>query len=1047
MGEDSQYTGMNEETNEVVSYLVYYPPPVSLDMLISLTGLSALSVLRAIEGLKDRKIITEKASHGKGLYFLNNPTFVAAERKKISAEDTKPILHKIIRLYSMASANVPEGIIALAELYMRLEEAVPEGFEYIDKAAALQLARGNKESAAQFYDFLCRRFMTGRIRPKYTKAFINSAIANITLNGHLLPVKEQIALLRKARSAAMNNDLPEHAARACLSLGRALIIADRHKEAFLHLAEARKLAKQIGDAKLLKEASISASDFLFWKGRVAEAVRHYEETLSDIEDLDDDELTLKAVAAVGLLYVICGRVARGLDVIETARSKAQALKMNEVLIIANLMRILSLIETRNTAEAESCLEELFSYPNETLGPYVLAVAHCCRAFVLATKNQCEEAFSHLQVGVDHLSAVGWTRYNASWVFECLDALETRGFRHDIINYDGAIRDFLTWDNIYMRGVALRYRAQRDIKLRSNTPRILSDLMKSDQCLKKAGAQIELARTHLALGRYYIDRGDTRHGQIYIDRAWRSFSKLNRQLFPEELITFLPQQRRIEIIMERTISIGETLGVIPEKSIFLDKMIDLAMDITVARRGGIFLVDGQGDIVPMAGRYLDPEYIGEGCVDKISAKIQEALRYGSDGVILEGVSDKGRFADVDITGLICAPIRLGRHLYGYLYLESHLGGGPFSNTDLLYARFLAKQIAIGLSNLTFYEEIRILKERNNEPISSKKEIDLGGPSVGIVGQSEAIKKAMTQVDQVAGTDSTVLITGETGVGKELIAKAIHKMSTRRDAPFIHVNLAAIPQELIPSELFGHEKGAFTGAVERHKGRFEIAHRGTVFLDEIGELPNAVQVKILGVLQERFFERLGSGRPIASDFRVIAATNRNLREAVEAGRFRRDLYYRLNVFPIHIPALKERREDIPLLAIHFLQKFAKKMGKNIRRITETGLNKLLAYDWPGNVRELEHYIERAVILTERDSNVLRLPEIPVTLVQKTTPAVQYPPLAKMEKEYIEKVLSTTRWKVSGHGGAASILGMNPKTLFSRMYKLGISKPNRRVSDTTH
>ncbi len=802
-----------------------------------------------------------------------------------------------------------------------------------------------------------------------------------------------------------------------------------------------KLAKQIGNTKLLKEVSIAASDFLFWKGRVAEAVRHYEETLRNIQELGDDETAMKAVATLGLLYVLCGRVAHGMDLIEMVQSKAQSLHMHDVLIHGEVSKALSLIEVRNIAEAEVCLEKLFSYPKESLGLYGLAVAHCCRAFVLARRDQNEEAFTNLQLGVEYLTTVGWTRYNAAWVFECLDTLESKGFRHGIVNYDGAIRDYLSWDNIYMRGVALRYRALRDMTGHGDTPRILSDLKRSDRYLKKSGAQIELARTHLALGRYYLDRGDTRRGQTYIEKAWRSFSKFNRQLFPEELIAFLPQQRRIEIIMERTISIGETLGVTRDRSLFLDRMIDLAMDITVARGGGIFIIDGKGNVSPMAMRNIDPERIGEGYAGTIRERLQDATRNGSDGVFLDGFSDKDLRADVNIAGLICVPIRLGRRLYGHLYLESHENGEPFSSVDLLYSRFLAKQIGIGLANLEAYEEIKILREPSNHEVSpGKDDFDVSGPSLGIIGQSEAIKKALTQVAQVAGTDSTVLITGETGVGKELIAKAIHKISARRDAPFIHVNLAAIPQELIPSELFGHEKGAFTGAIERNKGRFELAHHGTVFLDEVGELPNAVQVKILGVLQERFFERLGSGKSIASDFRVIAATNRDLREAVEAGRFRRDLYYRLNVFPIHIPPLVERKEDIPLLAIHFLKKFAKKMGKNIERIAENGMNRLLAYDWPGNVRELEHYIERAVILTEKSTNTLHLPEIPVTPAQKTSPAVQYLPLAKMEQEYIERVLATTRWKVGGHGGAASILGMNPKTLFSRMYKLGISKPHR-------
>ena len=281
-------------------------------------------------------------------------------------------------------------------------------------------------------------------------------------------------------------------------------------------------------------------------------------------------------------------------------------------------------------------------------------------------------------------------------------------------------------------------------------------------------------------------------------------------------------------------------------------------------------------------------------------------------------------------------------------------------------------------------------------------------------------------------------GETGVGKELIAKAIHNLSKRKDGPFIPVNLAALPQELVASELFGHEKGAFTGAHDRQKGRFELAHGGTIFLDEIGDLPPSVQAKLLRVLQEGSFERLGSTKQIRSDFRVIAATNKDLHKEVEKGSFRQDLYYRLNVFPVFVPPLRDRKEDIPLLVHHFIDKFSKKMGKKIGRVTNEALKALVDYSWPGNVRELEHFIERAVILS--DGGKIHLPGLDDTLVPRITgEGLPVTPLADMERGYIERILNATHWKVSGPNGAASILGMKPTTLISRMKKLGIEKPS--------
>ena len=271
--------------------------------------------------------------------------------------------------------------------------------------------------------------------------------------------------------------------------------------------------------------------------------------------------------------------------------------------------------------------------------------------------------------------------------------------------------------------------------------------------------------------------------------------------------------------------------------------------------------------------------------------------------------------------------------------------------------------MGLSNIRIYEEMRERKDRfEEEAIFYKQEMGIASSPEMIIGKSAAIKTVIDQMRQVACTDSSVLIMGETGVGKELVAKAIHNLSERRDGPFIPVNLAAFPQELVASELFGHEKGAFTGAHEKNKGRFELADGGTIFLDEIGDLPFNVQVKLLRVLQDGAFERLGSAKPIQSDFRVIAATNKDLSLEVEKGTFRQDLYYRLNVFPVHVPSLRERKEDIPLIGHHFVDKFSKKMGKGIRRIPGEELKKLMEYHWPGNVRELKHLIERAVILSD-------------------------------------------------------------------------------------
>jgi formate hydrogenlyase transcriptional activator len=305
--------------------------------------------------------------------------------------------------------------------------------------------------------------------------------------------------------------------------------------------------------------------------------------------------------------------------------------------------------------------------------------------------------------------------------------------------------------------------------------------------------------------------------------------------------------------------------------------------------------------------------------------------------------------------------------------------------------------------------------------------------GIVGRSAALQSVFRQVEVVAPTDSGVLILGETGTGKELIARAIHNLSARRDRPFIKLNCAAIPSGLLESELFGHERGAFTGAIMRKAGRFEVADKGTVFLDEVGDIPLELQPKLLRVLQEHEFERLGSTHTQQVDVRLVAATHRDLKQMVEDGKFRSDLYYRLHVFPVSVPPLRERREDIPLLVRHFVDEYARRMNRRIETIPPQAIEALRSYSWPGNVRELQNFIERTVILSP--GSVLRAPldELRQAVVQ--TLSSELNTLEDMERVHVLRAVRASNWKIGGPNGAAVRLGMKRTTLAYRIRKLNI------------
>ncbi len=374
-----------------------------------------------------------------------------------------------------------------------------------------------------------------------------------------------------------------------------------------------------------------------------------------------------------------------------------------------------------------------------------------------------------------------------------------------------------------------------------------------------------------------------------------------------------------------------------------------------------------------------------------------------------------------------------------WFESQMGplekSGEITQVIIVSRDITERKIA-ELDLKTALEEIIGLKQQlEAENIYLKEELKLEGSFNEIVGSSKPLRKVLKQVEQVAKTDSTVLILGETGTGKELIAKAIHNASDRKDKPIVKVNCSSLPADLIESELFGHEKGAFTGALNRKIGRFELANEGTIFLDEIGDLPIGLQTRLLRVLQESEFERVGGEKTIKVDVRVITATNRDLAKLVLENKFRQDLYYRLNVFPITCPPLRDRTDDIPSLVHHFVNKHNPKVNSKIKTVNQQTIERLIQYKWPGNIRELEHVIERAVIVNQ--GGQLRLGKWFMDSTMDAIVSDDLRPLETVERDYIITVLEKTNWKIRGKNGAAEILGMQPTTLESRMKKRGISR----------
>jgi formate hydrogenlyase transcriptional activator len=384
---------------------------------------------------------------------------------------------------------------------------------------------------------------------------------------------------------------------------------------------------------------------------------------------------------------------------------------------------------------------------------------------------------------------------------------------------------------------------------------------------------------------------------------------------------------------------------------------------------------------------------------------------------------------------CSVPLVGRNGISGVLDVTRKSGEPFTNDEVNLLVQVARQIAIGAENSLAYQELSELKDKlATEKLYLEEEIRLDQNLGNMIGESDAFHAVLSAVQVVAPTDATVLIEGETGTGKELVARALHDLSGRSQQSFIKVNCAAIPATLLESELFGHEKGSFTGAFAQKIGRFELAHKGTLFFDEVGEIPLELQSKLLRAIQEQEFERLGGNRTIRVDVRFVAATNRSLKQMVDEGTFRSDLYYRLHVFPLTVPPLRERKEDIPLLIRYFTQRYAKRMNRPIESIPSATIEALTAYEWPGNIRELQNVVERSVILSR--GNVLR---VSIPEVARSSPASVRPPRFEepAERERILAALRESNGKVGGPTGAAARLGLRRTTLQSRMKRLGIER----------
>lgn len=1042
MKRKNRFNGFDTDEREILAYAALAPRTVSIDILILSTGLSAIKTLTFLEKLTKTGILQRNPVHPMGMYRLADTENADDILRCLDHQDLQKAAQRLIKLIDKHIEEGTDKDLSLTRLYAYAH--VPD----LDMTRVLRAARHLKadkklKEAARVYKLILDKSPPPSMSRENKKSFIVATLGFVQIQGPHAPLPLQVAYLKRAGKYAKQIGTPKMLARINLIYARALTrnSGEMTDTARRLISESCRYAHQSGDPNIVRKSEIAKCGMLHWEGRVAEAIERWDRTVGHLEDLSFfDEEDLHHLAALGWAYGICGKTARGVGLCEAALQKAAKMNDEELICYINMMAGMILFEARRISEGECYFKRILEYPEDVPGDFALRQAHLAMALIDHMAGRKETSLEHLKKGFYYSERFGWPHHRAPWILDCIADLESEGYCLEPGFYEKELKRIMVWPDLYMQGVAHQHQAQLRKKQAESGNAVLDDLMKSHQFLRDAGAQVELGRTLTLIAQRHLTTGNKSVAIRFAKASRDILATINEDLFPKDLENLIAKENPEETLLATIIKVGNTLGTIRNRKKLLENIINVIMHLTLAERGGVFLLQENSRPVLAASRNLEPSVCKDVKFEKSNEVIQQVALSG-DGTIIRETDTFGTssLSALGLSWIICCPILLASRILGLFYLDSGHDPMGLPEKGLALLEAIGVQVAIALDNVEAYEEIAILRDRlESESRFFQMEVEQSRHLDQIVGNSKAIRIIQAQIQKVAPTDAAVLIDGETGVGKELVARGIHRMSQRAEGPFIPLNTSALSEGLVASELFGHERGAFTGAVNFHPGRFELADRGTIFLDDIQNISMEIQAKLLRAIQEKKFERVGGTSSIHSDFRIIAASNHPLSSLVEKGTFRSDLYYRLNVFPINIPPLRERPEDIPRLSLHFLEIFKRKMGKKIRGISRKDMQRLVDYHWPGNVRELEHIIERAVILT--GGEMLFLPAI-----SKHSHPPQLPEenktLRDYEKEYILRILNECRWRVSGPNGAAKILDLKPTTLFAKMKRLGIDKKTAR------
>ncbi|MBA2882929.1 transcriptional regulator with GAF, ATPase, and Fis domain/tetratricopeptide (TPR) repeat protein [Desulfosalsimonas propionicica] len=1039
---DEYFAQQDDKGREITLILTLLPPPVSLNILCTITDHPPVEILQIVEDLHRSGILSRCKEKGAGYYCLSDfksaTQFINTVPESYRFRTAEKVLAGIYDY-------LPDGArrwMNVAHIYQVSGMPIQHAGDIV-RAGHYCCEQNLPIDAAEYFQLALESMEKTELDREGAKAFIDAVIGLCTCRDTALSKDIQQSWLIKALAFNDEVNAPLHCLKLKVLLAKTFIRTSASGEAKKLLEQAWQMLSKHefpGELKIL--VALANSELLFWQGYLNEAIDRYESVIGNHEELPLDVETLKSCVRLGWTYGVAGETARGVGLARSVRRRARQMGAQDLERYATLVLVIILSDAGRLDEGEAFLEEVFSSPAEFLDSYTLWPGNGKKAFFAYRRGEYEKAFHHLSQAWENSKVLGTPHHRGPDNLEVMLGLEERGMIHPEWNFESDIERLLSWPDIYMKGVAFRFKALKAFYRGGPSEQIRADLKQSIALLSRAGAKIELSQAKILLARVMIRENESSRVAALLKSAWDVFSKINPDLFPKDLKPYLDRKSKHAFWVQSLLEIGDAIGTIRTREQLFSQIIKHAMRIAGAERGCIFLrQDGQLKMV--ASRNIEINEIDSDAFGPQMQLIHQVFETGEQVIQRPDACQPHQDHNLHIkrrTG--CFPVRLKDRVMGVIYIDRGPTQLQLPEDEISLLGIISNQAAVAIENMEAYEEISDLKsDLEAETHFYRNHLEASSFQTQMIGRSKPFKKMINLIQQVADSDTTVMITGETGVGKELVAQALHHNNFQLSGPFIAVNIVSLSPELIASELFGHEKGAFTGASQARKGRFELASEGTLFLDDIDAFSLDIQAKMLRVLETREFERVGGTRTLKTRFRLVAASNCNIEDLVRQGLFRSDFYYRLNVFPIHIPALRERPEDIPLLARSFMNKFGKKFGKAIDRISKKDMEALMHYPWPGNIRELRHVIERAVLLSR--SNRLELPPLnPQASNSLSDPDEKILPLKEVEAQHIIRALSACHGKVSGSEGAAVLLDIKPTTLYSKIKRMGIKRDDYKM-----